>query len=47
MERKHRHILQVAQALKFHAQLPTQFWGECPTHHQSVTFTGIVFQNSI
>ena len=29
VECKHRHILQVAQALKFHAQLPTQFWGEC------------------
>ena len=29
MERKYCHILQVARALKFHAQVPTQFWGEC------------------
>jgi hypothetical protein len=25
MERKHRHILQVARALRFHAQLPSNF----------------------
>lgn len=29
VERKHRHILEMARALRFHAQLPVMFWGEC------------------
>ena len=29
VEWKQRHILNVAQALRFHANLPIHFWGEC------------------
>ncbi|KAJ0856487.1 putative RNA-directed DNA polymerase [Helianthus annuus] len=29
VERKHRHLLQTARALRFEANLPTKFWGEC------------------
>lgn len=29
VERKHRHILEVARSLRFDANLPKKFWGEC------------------
>ena len=29
VERKHRHLLETAQAIRFKANLPKRFWGEC------------------
>ncbi|KAK3012143.1 hypothetical protein RJ639_012142 [Escallonia herrerae] len=29
VERKHRHLFEVARALRFQAKLPVRFWGEC------------------
>lgn len=29
VEQKHRHLIETAQALRFEANLPKRFWGEC------------------
>ena len=29
VERKHRHLLDIARTLRFHAGLPIKFWGDC------------------
>ncbi|PKI45909.1 hypothetical protein CRG98_033708 [Punica granatum] len=49
VERKHRHILNVARALMFQASLPTRFWGECistAVHLTNVTPTPLLGNKS-
>ncbi|PKI76050.1 hypothetical protein CRG98_003600 [Punica granatum] len=49
VERKHRHILNVARALMFQASLPTRFWGECvliAVHLINITSTPLLGSKS-
>lgn len=29
VEKKHRHLLEISRAIRFHANLPKRFWGDC------------------
>lgn len=29
VERKHRHLLEIARTIRFQANIPIKFWGEC------------------
>lgn len=29
VEGKHRHVLEIARAIRFHAGVPIHYWGEC------------------
>ncbi|PKI45871.1 hypothetical protein CRG98_033670 [Punica granatum] len=49
VERKHRHILNVARALMFQASLPTRLWGECVStaiHLINITITPLLGNKS-
>ncbi|KAL2232769.1 UNVERIFIED_CONTAM: Retrovirus-related Pol polyprotein from transposon RE1 [Sesamum indicum] len=47
VERKHRHLLQVARALMFESSLPRSFWAEPPSYANLKTFGCLCFASNV